>query len=632
MYRKVLSRSPFPRSLTVSALLQLPAKKQRELLASSYIAPSAAAAAIPPTSKRGRPSKKQQEAASLAVSRGTFQVRFASPQTVSTHAVPLPNGFKGLTGEVESFLSAAEYLRATEVVAAATSARRKRKERAQRANSVVNIEEVPGERQLVAGVGSLGHIEGYRHAVTNAVRRAQKLQAGALVLHPPAEPTLPITNVANIFNPPVPLSSEVVAEKTALFAVTAAYQYNRLKTGAAAADTLPPPPPPASKKRRGHKATAPTVPKPAPMEVYVDSPHKEAVARGSVVGGCINDARNLGNLREDEGIPAFYAEWARKELLPLSRHLKLRRVMHGEQIREAGLDLLYSVGKGSIHEPYVLVLEYVGDRRSSSSTALVGKGVTFDCGGHNIKPYGSMETMYTDMMGAGTVLGTMKAAAALQLPINLVAAVGLVENAIGPDSYFPSTILTSLKGTTVEVLNTDAEGRLVLADVLTYIQRPEARLEKHVETIIDVATLTGAIIIGLGTHRAGSFCNHAPLATQLTLAGSRCGEQVWPMPVGEEHMQLMRGGVADLVNAAPGRAGGSCTAAAFLSHFIEDGRRWAHLDIAGVADVGDKPRGYNPAGVTGFGVQLLVDHLRGGNVAAPPAPPKPVGGRRSVKV
>ncbi|EPY21441.1 leucyl aminopeptidase [Strigomonas culicis] len=351
------------------------------------------------------------------------------------------------------------------------------------------------------------------------------------------------------------------------------------------------------------------------MEVYVNSPHHEAVERGSVVGGCINDARSLGNLREDEGIPAFYAEWAKRVLLPVSPKLKLRRVMHGEQLREAGLQLLYSVGKGSIHEPYVLVLEYVGDRRSNTSTALVGKGVTFDCGGLNIKPYGSMETMHTDMMGAGTVLGAMKAAAALELPVNLVAAVGLVENAIGPDSYFPSTILTSLKGTTVEVLNTDAEGRLVLADVLTYIQRPAARLEKQVETIIDVATLTGAIIIGLGTHRAGAFSNSAPLATQLTTVGGRCGEQVWPMPVGEEHLQLMRGGVADLVNAAPGRAGGSCTAAAFLSHFIEDGRRWAHLDVAGVADAGDRPKGYHPAGVTGFGVQLLVDYLRGSSPA-----------------
>ncbi|XP_050340902.1 probable cytosol aminopeptidase [Bactrocera neohumeralis] len=213
------------------------------------------------------------------------------------------------------------------------------------------------------------------------------------------------------------------------------------------------------------------------------------------------------------------------------------------------------------------------------------------------------------MMGAATVLSTMKAAATLKLPVNLVGAVGLVENSIGPDSYFPSSILTSLKGLTVEVLNTDAEGRLVLADLLTYVQT-QAKLQKTPSTIIDLATLTGAIIVSLGSRRAGLFANSSRLSEKLMATGTQSGEELWPMPVGPEHTERMKGGLADLVNAAAGREAGACTAAAFLANFVEPGKEWAHLDIAGTADVGDKPKGFHPGGVTGFGVQLLVDYLR----------------------
>uniref|UniRef100_A0A0A9X7A0 Putative cytosol aminopeptidase n=1 Tax=Lygus hesperus TaxID=30085 RepID=A0A0A9X7A0_LYGHE len=179
-----------------------------------------------------------------------------------------------------------------------------------------------------------------------------------------------------------------------------------------------------------------------------------------------------------------------------------------------------------------------------------------------------METMHTDMMGAATALCTLKAAATLELPVNLTVAVGFVENAIGPDAYCPSSILTSLNGRSVEIRNTDAEGRLVLADLLTFVQR-DAPLSKPPHTIIDLATLTGAIVIGLGERRAGLFSNHLPLTQQLMRCGMGCGEEVWPMPIGDEHTQKMKRNLADLTNAAVGRAGGSCTAAAFLSEFIE---------------------------------------------------------------
>ncbi|CCW68308.1 unnamed protein product [Phytomonas sp. Hart1] len=460
--------------------------------------------------------------------------------------------------------------------------------------------------ELFAGCGTSGHIRDYRLAITNAVRQARQIGTRYLNIHPP---TTDVLTTADVFHPARALTKQEVAEKTACYAATAAYEYNRLKTGKAKAVEAVyagavESPSPVKSPSRGK----PDAEKEPPMEMVIASGEALAVKTGAVIGACINDARNLGNLREDEGVPEFYVEWAKKYVL--SEGVVLRKVLRGRQVEEAGMNLLYSVGKGSVHEPYVMVLEYVGNKGVAHSTALVGKGVTFDCGGLNVKPFGSMEGMHMDMMGAGVVLATLKAAATLQLPINLVAAVGLAENAIGPSSYAPSSILTSLAGPTVEVLNTDAEGRLVLADVLTYVQR-HSKLAKVPQTIIDLATLTGAIIVGLGNRRAGLFSNSAQLSEKLMLTGTTSGEELWPMPIGDEHAELMKGGLADLVNVSPGKSGGgSSTAAAFLSHFVEPGKEWAHIDIAGVSDVGDKPKGFHPAGATGYGVQLLIDFLR----------------------
>lgn len=460
--------------------------------------------------------------------------------------------------------------------------------------------------QLLAGLGKHQSVRDYRLAVTNAVRKAVAMGASILTIHPPSTDVL---TVSDVFHPQRPLMRQEVVEKTVTFGVTAAYSYNRLKTAAGTeAATAPARGDQACAVAKSSRSKASKGSSSVPViDLLIASNDLHAIRTGEVIGHCVNDARNLGNLREDEGVPAFYAEWTRKFVVP--EGVKVRKILKGRQILDAGLNLLHNVGKGSIHEPYVVVLEYIGNKRSAHSTALVGKGVTFDCGGLNIKPYGSMETMHTDMMGAATVLATIKAVAQLKLPVNVVAAVGLVENAIGPESYFPSSILTSLKGPTVEILNTDAEGRLVLADVLTYVQN-HAPLEKSPSTIIDLATLTGAILVGLGTRRAGLFSNSAHLSEKLMATGTRSGEELWPMPIGEEHMEAMRGGLADLRNVATGRSGGSCTAAAFLSNFIEGGKEWAHLDIAGTADVGDKCKGFYPAGVSGYGVQLLLDYLR----------------------
>ncbi|RNF17368.1 putative cytosolic leucyl aminopeptidase, putative,metallo-peptidase, Clan MF, Family M17 [Trypanosoma conorhini] len=436
-------------------------------------------------------------------------------------------------------------------------------------------------RCLFAGLGTKPTVRDYRLAVTSAVREAQKLQASALVLK-----SLPssVHSMGDLFQEPGVLPAGDVVEKTTAFAVTAAYKYDRLRTRQGAEE--------------GGKA---------PMGLFIDSDATDAITRGNVIGGCVNEARSLGNLREDEGIPQLYAEWIAKELAPLG--VKVRHMLKGEKLRNAGLNLLYNVGKGSRHEPYLVVFEYTGNRYSEEATALVGKGVTFDCGGLNVKPYGSMETMHLDMMGAATVISTIKAIALLRLPVNVVGAVGLVENAIGPDSYFPSSILTSRKGLTVEVLNTDAEGRLVLADTLTFVQR-DAKLTKRPGTVIDLATLTGAVLIGLGSRRAGMFSNDLQLSQHLMAGGRSSGDELWPMPVAEEHKKAVKGGLADLKNVSTGREAGSCTAAAFLSNFIEDGVKWAHLDIAGAAMGGDKPKGFQPAGAPGFGVQMLLDYFR----------------------
>lgn len=398
------------------------------------------------------------------------------------------------------------------------------------------------------------------------------------------------------------------------------------------------------------------------QRVLIDTTLQAEVETGSIIGGAVNAARDIGNLREDEGTPEFYVQWMLKQMeTQRLKGITVKKILRGVAIEEAGMHLLYNVGRGSIYEPCVMVLEYVGNRKSAESTALVGKGVTFDCGGLNVKPYGSMETMHTDMMGAAAVLTTLQAVAKLELPINLVAVVGLVENAIGPQSYHPGCILQSHKGLSVEVRNTDAEGRLVLADLFSYLYGQEEtgrcharlassaggrggtrgglarntrgggggapitprhlsfHLTKRPTSLIDLATLTGAITISLGHHRAGCFSNDGCFSDALMEAGSWCGEELWPMPIGVEHVRAVQGGMADLVNTPAGRGGGSCTAAAFLSHFVPSGVKWAHLDIAGPADAGDKGKGIiHPPGATGFGVQLLMDYLRRGNVPQAP--------------
>jgi leucyl aminopeptidase len=352
--------------------------------------------------------------------------------------------------------------------------------------------------------------------------------------------------------------------------------------------------------------------KPKQLMKYVARPsvpnvRPMAARRADIVADCVNNARTWVNLRPDVATPAYMSRAALDFAGEHSDTVRVVSHLVGSELQAAGLHLLHGVGAGSAHAPELLVLEYRGASSSSKGVALVGKGVVMDTGGLNIKPYGSMETMHMDMAGAAACLGAFQAAVRLRLPVNVVCALGLVENAVGPAALRPSTIVKSLKGLTVEVTNTDAEGRLVLADALTYVQRHARATFKPTE-IIDVATLTGAMVVALGNQRAGIFSTSPALMRELVAASRRTQERVWPMPIDPEHHKAMQGGLSDLINCAPGRFGGACSAAAFLQRFVQKDMRWAHIDVAGPA-MGEKATETSPAGAPGFGVQLLVDYL-----------------------
>jgi len=278
------------------------------------------------------------------------------------------------------------------------------------------------------------------------------------------------------------------------------------------------------------------------------------------------------------------------------------KLLDRKQLERQGFGALLGVAQGSARDPYLIVLEYLGSTEDARPVALVGKGVVFDAGGISLKPAEKMDEMKMDMGGAAAVLGTLLAAARLQLPVNLVAVVPAVENMPSGTAIRPGDILTSLSGQTIEVLNTDAEGRLILADALTYVGRYQPRV------VIDVATLTGACIIALGNHAAAVLGNHDGLIRQLLKAGERSGEKLWQLPLWDEYAAQIKSDFADMKNTG-GRPAGTITAAAFLQKFA-DQYTWAHLDIAGVAWEGSGRAG-QPKGGTGFGVRALVEYLRG---------------------
>ncbi|MDB5706539.1 MAG: aminopeptidase [Sphingomonas bacterium] len=273
-------------------------------------------------------------------------------------------------------------------------------------------------------------------------------------------------------------------------------------------------------------------------------------------------------------------------------------VLGETEMRELGMGALLGVSQGSSRDGRLLALKWNGAGAGDPSLALVGKGVTFDTGGISLKPGPGMEDMKWDMGGAGAVVGTMKALAARKAKANVIGVCGLVENMPDGNAIRPGDVLTSMSGQTIEVLNTDAEGRLVLCDALTWVQRTH-----HPKTIVDLATLTGAMIVSLGNEYGGCFSNDDSLADQLLAAGKASGDQLWRFPLSDAYNKLIDSPIADMKNVGP-RGAGSITAAQFLQRYIDTGVRWAHLDIAGMVWA-DKPGPTWDKGATGYGVRLL---------------------------
>lgn len=313
-------------------------------------------------------------------------------------------------------------------------------------------------------------------------------------------------------------------------------------------------------------------------------------------------ARDLVNEPPNTLYPESYVERIKKELKPLDVEIE---ILDEKKMEKLGFGALLAVGQGSARESRVAIMKWNGGKKtkkSSTPIAFVGKGVTFDTGGISLKPGADMDLMKMDMGGSAAVVGTMKALAARKAKVNAIGIIGLVENMPSDRAYRPGDIITSHSGKTIEVLNTDAEGRLVLADLLTYVQdtyKPEV--------IVDLATLTGAIMVGLGFEYCGAFANDNDFWLQLEEASNNTGEKFWRMPLDEAYRKEMESEVADLKNLGSlGRYGGACSAAGFLEHFVNEGTTWAHIDIAGTAWwKTDKPT--TPKGGTGFGVRALND-------------------------
>jgi leucyl aminopeptidase len=319
-------------------------------------------------------------------------------------------------------------------------------------------------------------------------------------------------------------------------------------------------------------------------------------------GVCL--ARDLVNENAHVMYPESFAVQARA----IAEEGRLKcTVLDEKDIDKKGLGLLKAVGQGSAFPPRLVIMEYRGNPKSKESTAIIGKGITFDSGGQNLKPTGSIETMRCDMAGAAAVLGVMKVLPLYKPTINVIGICGLAHNAIGRDAYFPGDVYTSYSGKTVEIISTDAEGRLVLADAIAYCAD-----RFNPNCIIDLATLTGGIITALGTTVAGLFSNNRDLADRLFAAGERVGERLWAFPLYEEFAESLKSDIADMRNVSKKRKGwaGSITGAAFIREFAGDAA-WAHIDIAGTAFNEDGAGAETPQGATGFGVRLLVEYLMG---------------------
>ncbi len=323
-------------------------------------------------------------------------------------------------------------------------------------------------------------------------------------------------------------------------------------------------------------------------------PGEQAVRQGMAISTGINMAKDLGNLPGNICTPDYLAKQALKLA---THHAKLKTtVLEEKDMKKLGMGALLSVSKGSREAGKMIVMEYTAGNKKQAPVVFVGKGVTFDSGGISLKPGAAMDEMKYDMCGAASVLGVISACAELQLPINIIGIVPTVENMPDGIASRPGDIVTSMSGQTIEILNTDAEGRLILCDALTYAEK------FNPDVVIDIATLTGACITALGAHPAGLLSNHNPLANDLLSAGQSSGDRCWQLPLWDDYQDQLKSNFADMANIG-GKGAGTITAACFLSRFTKK-YHWAHLDIAGVAWKSGTHKG-----ATGRPVGLLTQYI-----------------------
>ncbi|MEF3191132.1 MAG: leucyl aminopeptidase [Campylobacterales bacterium] len=333
----------------------------------------------------------------------------------------------------------------------------------------------------------------------------------------------------------------------------------------------------------------------------------ERLKRSLIVSDAVNFTRDVANSAPDDMTPSMMAslaaEMAREEGLEIS-------VYDENWLEENGLGAFLAVSRASAHAPRLIHLTYTPQERPVARVALVGKGLTYDSGGLSLKPSEHMITMKADKSGASAILGIMSALAKMELPIEVHGVIGATENMIGGNAYKPDDILVAKNGKTIEVRNTDAEGRLVLADCLCYIQDYAKENEFELDAILDFATLTGACVVGLGEYTIGLMGHNKKLKESIEEAAFKAGELIAELPFNPYLKELLKSQVADICNISSSRYGGAITAALFLSEFIseENRQKWAHLDIAGPAFV-EKEWGCNPHGASGAGVRLALQWL-----------------------
>jgi len=326
---------------------------------------------------------------------------------------------------------------------------------------------------------------------------------------------------------------------------------------------------------------------------------RKAAERGVMMGSTLASIMDLVNAPSNHKRPADLVEWAKASGKQYGYEV---RIMERAQLEDQGFHALLAVNRGS-EDPAALIVATYSGATSDRPIALVGKGVTFDTGGISIKPSTQMHQMKSDMGGAAAVLGTLELAARLQLPVDLVVAVPVTDNSVGTQAIKPSDVISSYSGKTIEIIDTDAEGRLILADAINYVVR-----QFNPEVLIDLATLTGSAVSTLGTKGAALFANNDQLARDLYHSSEHSGERVWRLPLWEDYQEDLHSDVADIRNFSGRPLAGAIGAAKFLEFFTEEHPKWAHLDIAGVAFSETTMTKMKSA--TGFGVRLLIDYFR----------------------